>query len=395
MRAEKLLDEIGLIDNGIIQEADSYTKIKSAKYSWLKWGGAIAACAAVAAIAMFVPQQAENYPELPSLTIGKDTGTYGFEGYMAYDIEDLGNGNPWVENSNIKTLPVFQNPTVYDENGKPIAGLSADKMTAMAKETADLMGLTIESITIFPTAEDLKREQDKGEQADATPQKAAAICGAVTIEVAPGGEITIRYEDSGVALPGEYNFTQYDETERQAENVMQYLISEYNAVVGMESPSPALFGDYTYDGQRIFRYSAFECAGTLEEKILGYNFNRIGFYPNEEGKLWIIRRYKADLSQKIGDYPIISAAEARQLLLEKSYITTVPEELPDEKYISRVELIYRTGIGDEVFMPYYRFYVEMPTMARDNGLKTFGAFYVPAVKAEFINNFPLWDGGFN
>ena len=35
-------------------------------------------------------------------------------------------------------------------------------------------------------------------------------------------------------------------------------------------------------------------------------------------------------------------------------------------------------------MPYYRFYVELPDMKMDNGLKNFGAFYVPAVKAEYI-----------
>jgi len=46
-------------------------------------------------------------------------------------------------------------------------------------------------------------------------------------------------------------------------------------------------------------------------------------------------------------------------------------------------------------MPYYKFLVEMPTMELENGLKTFGAFYVPAVKGEFLENMPLWDGNFN
>jgi hypothetical protein len=46
-------------------------------------------------------------------------------------------------------------------------------------------------------------------------------------------------------------------------------------------------------------------------------------------------------------------------------------------------------------MPYYKFLVELPAMQRDNGLKTFGAFYVPAVKGEFLENMPLWDGGFS
>jgi hypothetical protein len=142
-------------------------------------------------------------------------------------------------------------------------------------------------------------------------------------------------------------------------------------------------------------YDAYEGQGDAIEKILGYNFNYINFYPNETGELWIIRRYNADLSQKIGDYPIVSADEARELLLQGRYITTVPEGLPDEKYIASVELIYRAGRYDGVFMPYYRFLAELPSMRRDNGLKTFGAYYVPAVESGYLTEMPVWDGGFN
>jgi len=113
------------------------------------------------------------------------------------------------------------------------------------------------------------------------------------------------------------------------------------------------------------------------------------------GGLGGISYTKTDLSQIIGDYPIITAEEARTLLLEKHYITTVPEELPEEEYIAHVELVYRTSSRDTIFMPYYKFLVEMPTMQRENGLKTFGVFYVPAVNSEFLENMPLWDGSFN
>ena len=104
---------------------------------------------------------------------------------------------------------------------------------------------------------------------------------------------------------------------------------------------------------------------------------------------------KTDLSRKIGDYPIVTADEARKLLLEKHYITTVPDEMPGEEYIAHIELIYRTSRRDAIFMPYYKFFVEMPDMQRENGLKTYGVFYVPAVKGEFLENMPQWDGSFN
>ena len=70
-------------------------------------------------------------------------------------------------------------------------------------------------------------------------------------------------------------------------------------------------------------------------------------------------------------------------------------QFPGEKYISSVELVYRNGKRDEVFMPYYRFLVELPSMQRDNSLKDYGAFYVPAVDGRYLENMPVWDGSFN
>ena len=34
-------------------------------------------------------------------------------------------------------------------------------------------------------------------------------------------------------------------------------------------------------------------------------------------------------------------------------------------------------------------------MKEENGLKTFGAYYVPAVKSEYLDNMEVWDGRFN
>ena len=47
------------------------------------------------------------------------------------------------------------------------------------------------------------------------------------------------------------------------------------------------------------------------------------------------------------------------------------------------------------YMPYYRFYVELPQEAGENGMKCFGAYYVPAIAAEYIADMPLYDGHFN
>ena len=101
------------------------------------------------------------------------------------------------------------------------------------------------------------------------------------------------------------------------------------------------------------------------------------------------------MSVKIGDYPIINSEQAKELLLNGNYITTVPYEISEEKFIKKVELIYRTGEHEECFMPYYRFFVELPEDERENGLKTYGAYYVPAVESSYISNMPVWDESFN
>lgn len=49
----------------------------------------------------------------------------------------------------------------------------------------------------------------------------------------------------------------------------------------------------------------------------------------------------------------------------------------------------------ELLIPYYRFYVLLPDMKQDNGLQTYGAYYVPAITDEYISNMPVYDGHFN
>ena len=406
MKTEKLLTWIGQIDDSIIVEADTETiRLKPTNRTWLRWVSAAAACIAVAALAIVALVSSspnEDIFGLPMLTIGRDMGSFGFEGYMAYDINELHNGNPWSESDAIATLPVFLNPTSYDVAGIPVRGLSMDEMIQKANETASAMGLAVDSVYTNPTEEDLRKQQDKERsmpgnesfESDATPYETVAVCGSVTIRVQASGDVRIDF-GNGVRLPDGYSFTYYDTSEQQANDVVKYLLEQYESVVDMKSPALDLFGDYNIYAQRGFWFYAYENSGSIIEKIIGYNFNRVKFSPNEDGALWLIDRSFVDLSQKIGDYPIITSQEARELLIQRRYITTVPEAFPGEEHIASVELVYRSGRYDEIFMPYYRFLIEITAMQRDNGLKTFGAFYVPAVESLYLTNMPLWDGSFN
>ena len=409
MKSDKLFDEIGLISDAHINEAEDIVKLPAAKRVWVKWTSiAAAACLIIAAAFIAVPKYLEPdepvkvLPDLPMLEISDSREAYGFEGHMAYDVSELSSGNPWTEDVLIETLPVFRNIEKHDNAGRLISGLSADAMIQKAEEIAAILGLTIDSVYTNPTEEELQRIWEKeystsgkeGYVPDETPYEAEAICGDVTIRAQANGAVRIFFEN-GVEVPDKYNFTYYDTTEEETADAMYYLLEQYEAVVDMTSPSLALFGSYNYYGQHSFNFAAYENTGSLTDQILGYNFNRVAFAPSEGGELWIIDRYAADLSQKIADYPIISAQEARDELLSEQYITTVGEEFPGEEYVASVELVYRTGRYDEMFIPYYRFFVELPTMQLDNGLKTFGAYYVPAVESQYISYVALWDGSFN
>ena len=83
------------------------------------------------------------------------------------------------------------------------------------------------------------------------------------------------------------------------------------------------------------------------------------------------------------------------MLSKGNHLTTVPYEMPGLEYIRKVELVYRSETYDTYFMPYYCFYVELPEQEGENGLKTYGTYYVPAVKSDYISNIPTSAGNFN
>lgn len=441
MKTEKLMDYIGQIDDNIILEADTHAiDHRSIRRLWIRRGSVMAAAVLMAAITLTITRKVpSDFSGLPQLPVNTESGAMGFEGLLAYEISELQNGNPWTENNDLATMPVFTNPNEYDGAGVPINGLSAEEMLLEAENIADLFGLEISALYTEPTLEQIERIQQKLESVQASEEElrqstdvcqATAACNGAEIEVQKDGQIfltltpdtaglvkeidklsiydnfTVSFEcgniamgdtlqSMGLPLPDGYRFSFQNTSNEQALETTRYLFSEYGAFTGITTPGYDLSADYTFSGVLTrLRTFVFENAGSLRERILNYHFNRLSFSATDSGGLGRISYSKTDLSQKIGDYPIITAREARKLLMENHYITTVPEALPGEEYIARVELMYRTGRWDSVFMPYYLFLVEMPTMEQENGLKTFGAFYVPAVQGKFLENMPLWDGSF-
>ena len=286
----------------------------------------------------------------------------------------------------VSVLPVYRNGS-YDSAGKPV-GLSQTDMKQRLE--AAVAALDLDSYDIEIEQECLTANTD-----------GLQIC------VYADGMIEVWFEN-GRTLPEEYSFTLFDTTDAEAEQVLEYLSQEYSELIGVSEPKKVLSGSYMmwndYDeaGNYITEprfereYALYDSSGDELEDILNYNFNCVRFYPDDNGNLSLIRIHSGlSCAEKMGDYPIISTDEAYELLLKGHYITSVPYTITDTELICKVELVYRNGSTEKTFLPYYRFYIELPEMRRENGLTDYGAYYVPAIQEEYIRNMPLWDGSIN
>lgn len=412
MKNEKLFYAIGEIEDTFILEAEkqnldleqSTDKKESEREKgqifhawkkrkkWLKWGVA-AACFTLMVCSIYVVSRSditknpsEELPNLPMLTLSDtiEDVEMGFEGYWAYDSAELVNANPWSEDLEIDTLPVYQNPLTYNANFVT-DGEDFEQMQAFLLEIAERFGVDSDTLVI---TDDAKSQEKLGKELGFPegyfhPTKLIAETDGIRIEVEQTMMATIIFEPC-IFLPDEYQFTTYASYE-ELSVVADYLRTEYKDIIGLDYPQINISGgDYDICAKQSYLIQFFDGAGTKEEQILQYNFNPITFYCNDEGKLYMIRIYQPDLSQKVGDYPIITQKEAEQLLLEGQYLTSVPYEVQGIESIKKVELIYRTGLQlEQYYMPYYRFYVELPEEEID-GMKCYGTYYVPAVNQAYI-----------
>lgn len=445
--AERLSDAMNHLDEALIEEARLARQAQPAgaqtaprsprKTIWLRWGAAaacLALCLGGGALLLRQggpgagqqnplapisapqsdpvqpttnPAPQNTFSGLPLLTVTEDTGAaMGFEGYMAYDISELVSANPWTEDAELDTLPVYRNPLRSGDGNDtpagepyPVTEERFGQMRAALLDVAGRLGLDTGALVVTdntPSEEYKAAIHEKyasiGEEPPESlfaPTKLMAGQDGLRLEVEANLTVTV-WLDPPLTLPEGYWFGYYNMSYGQAQASAEYLMQQYQGLLAMQQPQINVFmGDYNIYAQQSYSVSYFEGAGSLTEQILHYNFDQIQFYTGEENTLRLIRVFGPDLSDKMGDYPIITASEARRLLLEDHYITTVPYHLPGEEWIRKVELVYRHGIYDEFFMPFYCFYVELPEQEQDNGLKTYGAYYVPAVEGQYLTEMPV------
>lgn len=386
MNGNEFLDKMSLADPAYVEEADRPVKKRT---TWRRWG-AMAACLAILLGVgfLFFPRSSPDVPdpvptELPTLPVsmGPSLGGYGYEGYYVRDISELKNTSPSQINSLPDTLPVFRNAT----GGYPLQAATEEykaKMLTLCRSVAGRLGWDAENMTVV-------WDERNGGLVPTTVTATGAD--GVKIEVDQFMTVTISYPDRNRPF-SENVLPTYDDAHKLAEK----LLAEYRDLMNFANPQICITGgDYNIYGGQHYDIAFVETGGTQTEELLEFFFRRAEFACNEDGEPWLIHLRCTDLSDKVGDYPIITAQQAQAQLAAGHYITSCGWEMPGEAYIRKVELVYRTGEYDEYFMPYYRFYVELLEEAPVEGCMHLAAYYVPAVAEEYLAPLSTWDGRFN
>lgn len=336
--------------------------------------------------------------DLPVLAPGFSSGAMGFEGYTFESEDELSemvsaHNNPWTQDTQLSSLPVFKNK-VYEgwtSQGGIFIYLSEEEMKNMIETAAQLLDKEIASMKTETdmfiqrgASEDGYPSQEAFENAETKAFKVNAECSDGTkISIYGDGSLKIEL-DPAVQLPDGYSLDAAEATQK----TMEYLYEQYAKL--LQYSDPAFYSDTLYN-------YVYDKGGDLTQNILNYYLSNARFCVNGEGGLWIIYIDNHFCSSEyMGDYPIISYDEAKQLLKEGNYVTSAPfdGEVSDDM-IGAGELVYRNGSGlDEYFMPYYRFYVlfdENDSIPEYN----YAALYVPAVSSEYLTDMSVWNGSFN
>lgn len=379
--------------------------------------------------------------ELPSLTVTPFCSYHTTEPIFTL-LDITPDTNPWQE-TQIVSLPVFRNKYYGLDNTVQGGCADKDELFRMAETVTEILGLTIkkEETVIYTTFGTAVREADYTEDMTKYPIGVRVYCdgakyGTKTISVyACDNLVRISfitnsniesYVNDGYKLPDDMHWAngQYYTEENVSRNtdILNYLISVFKDLIQLDNPKVNIRTSKlrSSDGasEQFFLYVR-DAGRSFFERLLNYNFTEVDFSFNgaNDNRLDSITiTDKLSLrGEYIGDYPIISAEEAKQILLSGKYseqylegesqaaFENVTEEnagkrIIDEKYIRSVSLVYEKEPfyydmidhkEQRYFQPYYRFYVESePYYNEESGKEDLivqAYYYVPAVREDYIS----------
>lgn len=339
---------------------------------------------------------------LPEFSLKEANGAgFGMEAVMVREESELV-PTAWPVNSGQTpaSLPVYENARPADVTGART--YTEEELSAIAQQTAAALGFEVERVELSPTEAQrqatmerfeaaglLPSEEDAPEVAaekqaqldyNLAPDSAAAVCtnGAVVTASRTG---TVRVE-----LAEGFDAAPYAQDAQAYAAAVQRLADEYGAAFGMQAPQAAVQADYTVEGNVHLTNFVWDAAASPAQQLLFASCGRLSFSAGESGA---ILYEQPQPGRALGEYPLVSESEARAMLLQGQCLTSVPYAVQSEADIATVELCYREG--SEVYAPWYRFWVKLPEEAQQNcapGCTAYGAYYVPAVRGEYIAGAP-------
>lgn len=373
------------------------------------------------------PENGGQPEGLASLALDWDTsGDAGpGEAFWTTDPAQLIAGSPWTESDALTTLPVYRRTATQAQEIPVRWRLTAREQAALARSLAVEWGadpaqvyeedrMTYCGNGFSGSWEDYQALLDRlsarepaqypGQQDqynyDANIQSVSLELDEMSVSVDDSGErwcIALAQGPQIVQSPPE------DLTELQQS--LEQMGQELADRLGYRQPAVCWTMDYATDyavegeiGIRpVLRTGLYEGYGSLEQQIVSYSLNRADPYASgEEGENFAIWVTSTDLSNKLGDYPVLSLAEARQQLEEGAYYCSTGDTFPGLDQVAAVEIVYR---GSQILAPYYRFIVQVDTSQlspdivsamEQDGCKHYAAFYVAAVESEYLEPAQWW-----
>lgn len=389
--SETLFLILGNIDEELIEKAAPLHK-KSTFYPIKKIIPFVTCMAACILAVLFLHKNpiTETLPEeLPLLTIAEN-GVLGAGescGFLLCDPSELKDANPWSKDAILTTLPVYRSLDSLMVN------------TEKRKEKKDLEIIRYFNHLLSEEKNIIKRLGKNPDTISFDPVKPytysiTGIGDGIRISASNFSDICLNFQPA-VTLPEEYHFTKdasYEEIVKAAE----YLKTEYHNLINMSFATANIYkmGYDFFGNPPFYQVEFFNAEGSMEEQIINYHFRTVQFCCDYDGNLSSIRFHDTDLSDKIGDYPIITAEEAKELLLKGNYFNynNFSAEFPEEDFIIETKLVYPPW-ELEYYIPYYRFTIEqhgeLPDYVKDRTLRNFEYYYVPAIESTYITNMPL------
>ena len=289
---------------------------------------------------------------------------------LAYDVRELVGTEPFQADQIPGSMPVYNNKYKADGAGVPLQPAARDLMLRTGKDIVQALDEKI---------------LDEGFY-DTTDRHLNIRCEQIGIQIDPDETVFIEFRDK-YPLPMKLGDQNQDYQE-----ALDYAIDELEPLLKywqIENPRREIKHDYTFSGEKHFN-----CFLTDEKNYRGSL--EVNFL---EGYLSSVR-WKPDLltdEEILGEYPTVSLGEAKTLLLKGQYYSIVPLKDPiEESDISGVVIGYKEQCYDEVFLPFYAFYVDItdreeaatPEETLKLGLKDYTTYLVPAIESEYLDEFP-------